>query len=161
VLNQSGVSILTHGANGSVIGSPPAAGTVGWEFLVDAAGTVKGGNFSPLAQIMAPRTEQSLAKLRDTSNNYIAPPSYLDNIPRLTTKQIGIATTVGTSTDTSQVFTGEWPLAMFGMRTELQLSLLDQAFMISGGQYALVAWLRADFQLAQPAAFAVDTGIRG
>jgi HK97 family phage major capsid protein len=160
VLNTSGITALAHGTNGSTIGSPPSATVVGWEFLVDAAGAVRSANFEPTAQIMAPRTDQSLAKLRDTSNQYIAPPAYLAGLPRLSTKQVPINLTVGTSTDTSEVYTGQWDNLMIGMRTSLQLQLLDQAFMISAGQYALVAWLRMDVQLAQPAAFAVDTGVR-
>jgi HK97 family phage major capsid protein len=107
IVNTSGVTLLAHGANGSTIGSPPAAGVMGWEFLVDAIGTIRNANFEPNAQVMAPRTPQSLAKLRDTTNQYIAPPTYLDGISRLTTKQVPINLTTGTSTDTSEVYTGE------------------------------------------------------
>jgi HK97 family phage major capsid protein len=109
---------------------------------------------------MAPRTDQSLAKLRDTTNQYIQPPRYLDNIPRLLTKQVPINLTVGTSTDCSEVYSGQWDNLLIGMRTQLQISVLDQVAMLSAGQVALVAWLRADIQLAQPAAFAVDQGVR-
>ncbi|HEX8135214.1 MAG TPA: phage major capsid protein, partial [Actinomycetes bacterium] len=133
---------------------------MGWEFLVDAAATIRNNNFTPGAQIMAPRTDQSLAKLRDTTNQYIQPPRYLDNIPRLLTKQVPINLTVGTSTDCSEVYSGQWDNLLIGMRTQLQISVLDQVAMLSAGQVALVAWLRADIQLAQPAAFAVDQGVR-
>ena len=160
VLNQSGVTLLAHGTNGSTIGSPPSAGVMGWEFLVDAAATVRNNNFQPGAQIMAPRTDQKLGLLRDTTNQYIAPPAYLNDLPRLSTKQVPINLTVGSSSDCSEVYSGQWDHLMIGMRTTLQISLLDQPFMVSAGQLALVAWLRADVQLAQPAAFAVDTGVR-
>src|SRR5206468_1890093 len=96
ILNQTGVTLTAHGANGSVIGSPPAAGTVGWEFLVDDVATVRNSNYEPNAQLMAPRTPQSLSKLRDTTNQYIQPPSYLDGVSRLQTKQIPTNLTVGT-----------------------------------------------------------------
>jgi HK97 family phage major capsid protein len=161
ILNQSGVTLLAHGANGSVIGSPPAAGTMGWEFLVDGIATVRAANFEPNAQILAPRTTQSLAKLRDTTNQYIAPPSYLDGISRLVTKQVPINVTVGTSTDTSYVFTGQWDQCMIGIRTSFNLQFLRERFLADNLQYAFLAYLRADVQLAQPAAFAVDTGVRG
>jgi HK97 family phage major capsid protein len=161
VLNQSGVTLTAHGANGSVIGSPPAAGTMGWEFLVQAAGAVKSSNFEPGAQLMAPRTEQSLSLLRDTTNQYIAPPRYLDNIPRLTTKQIPINLTTGTSTDTSEVYTGQWDNLMIGIRTDFTLQFLRERFLADNLQYAFLAYLRADVQLAQPSAFVVDTGVRG
>ncbi len=161
VLNQTGVTLTAHGANGSVIGSPPAAGTVGWEFLVDDVATVRNNNFEPNAQIMAPRTPQSLAKLRDTTNQYIAPPSYLDGISRLTTKQIPVNLTVGTSSDTSEVYTGQFDQLMVGIRTDFRLLPLRERYLADNLQYAWLAYLRADTQLAQPAAFNVSTGIRG
>jgi HK97 family phage major capsid protein len=161
VLNQTGVTLLGHGANGSVIGSPPAAGTMGWEFLVDGVATVRSFNFEPNAQIMAPRTTQSLAKLRDTTNQYIAPPSYLDGTTRLVTKQVPINVTVGSSADTSYVFTGQWNQCMIGMRTSFTLKFLGERYLADTLSYAYLAYLRADVQLAQPTAFAVDTGVRG
>lgn len=160
VLNQSGVTLTAHGANGSVIGSPPAAGTVGWEFLVDDIATVRNSNFEPNAQVMAPRTPQSLAKLRDTTNQYIAPPSYLDGITRLQTKQVPINLTVGTSTDCTEVYTGQWNLCYIGIRTDFNLRFLGERFLADNLQYAWLAYLRADVQLGQAAAFNVSTGIR-
>jgi HK97 family phage major capsid protein len=159
VLNTSGITTTSHGANGSVIGSPPAAGTMGWEFLVDSAAAVRNQNFEPNAQVMAPRTPQSLAKLRDTTNQYIAPPSYLEGIPRLQTKQVPVNLTVGTSTDCSEVYTAQWNQLMLGIRTTLRILPLRERF-IDNGQYGFLAWLRADVQLAQPAAFVVDVGVR-
>jgi HK97 family phage major capsid protein len=159
ILNQTGVTLTAHGANGSVIGSPPAAGTMGWEFLVQAGGIVQQANFTPTAQIMNPRTNQSLSLLRDTTNQYIAPPRFLDGIPRLVTKQVPINLTVGTSTDCSEVYTGQWDQCWIGVRTDLRILPLRERF-IDNGQYGFLAWMRADVQLAQPAAFNVDTGVR-
>jgi HK97 family phage major capsid protein len=161
ILNHTNVTLTAHGTNGSVIGSPPAAGTMGWEFLVDSIGTVRNFNFEPNAQVMAPRTTQSLAKLRDTTNQYIAPPSYLDGIPRLVTKQVPINLTVGSSTDTSEVYTGQWDQCLIGIRTNFSLQFLRERFLADNLQYAFLAYLRADVQLAQPTAFVVDTGVRG
>ncbi len=160
VLNTSGITATAHGTNGSVIGSPPAAGTMGWEFLVDSIAAVRNSNFEPNGQILAPRTVQSLAKLRDTTNQYIAPPSYLDGIPRLTTKQVPINLTVGTSADCSEVYTADWSQLMVGIRTDFQLRFLGERYLADNLQYAFLAYLRADIQLAQPAAFVVDTGVR-
>ncbi len=161
VLNQSGITTTAHGANGSVIGSPPAAGTMGWEFLAQAAGAVRTANFEPNAQIMAPRTTLSLGLLRDTTNQYIAPPTYLDGITRLQSKQVPINLTVGTSTDTSEVYTGQWDQCMVGIRTDFNLRFLGERYLADNLQYAFLAYLRADIQLAQPTAFVVDTGVRG
>jgi HK97 family phage major capsid protein len=161
ILNQSGVTVTTHGANGSVIGSPPAAGTMGWEFLAQAVGVVRGNNFDPTAQIMAPRTPLSLGLLRDTTNQYVAPPTYLDGVTRLTTKQVPINLTVGTSSDTSEVYTGQFDQLLIGIRTDFNLRFLGERYLADNLQYAFLAYLRADVQLAQPTAFVVDTGVRG
>jgi HK97 family phage major capsid protein len=161
VLNQSGITTTAHGANGSVIGSPPAAGTMGWEFLAQAAGAVRTANFEPDAQILAPRTALSLGLLRDTTNQYIAPPTYLDGITRLQTKQVPINLTVGTSTDCSEVYTADWSNLLVGIRTDFNLRFLGERYLADNLQYAFLAYLRADIQLAQPTAFVVDTGVRG
>jgi HK97 family phage major capsid protein len=160
ILNQTGVTLTVHGANGSVIGSPPAAGTMGWEFLAQAVGILRGANFEPNAQIMAPRTVQSLGLLRDTTNQYIAPPSLLAGIPRYTTKQVPITLTVGTSSDCSEVYTGDWSQCMVGIRTPFNIRFLGERYFADTLSYAFVAYLRADVQLSQPTAFNVDTGVR-
>jgi HK97 family phage major capsid protein len=133
---------------------------MGWEFLVDSIGAVRNLNYEPGAQIMAPRTTQSLAKLRDTTNQYIAPPTYLDGISRLTTKQVPVNLTVGSSSDCSEVYTGQWDQLMLGVRTDFQLLFLRERYIADTLSYAFLAYLRADVQVAQPAAFAVDTGVR-
>jgi Phage capsid family len=95
VLNTSGTTTTTHGANGANI--------TNYDWLLDAAGAVLANNFDPNAHIVAPRTVTSLAKLKEaTTNAYLAPPGSL--LPRLPTKQIPInrqasgSTTCGTTT---------------------------------------------------------------
>jgi HK97 family phage major capsid protein len=153
VLNQSGITTTTHGANGAVIAN--------YDFWLDSVGTVRGNNFEPNAQIQAPRSEQSLSKLKEaTTNAYLDPPAALANVPRLQTKQIPINLTVGTSTDCTEVYTAQWNQLMIGIRTDFQLRFLPERFLADNLQYAFVAYLRADVQLAQPTAFVVDTGVR-
>jgi len=151
VLNTSGITTTTHGANGANI--------TNYDWFVDAAGAVLANNFDPNAHIVAPRTVTSLAKLKEaTTNAYMAPPVSL--LPRLPTKQIPINLTVGTSTDASEIYTGQWDQLMIGIRTSFSLQFLRERFLADNLQYAFLAYLRADVQLAQPAAFTVDTGVR-
>ena len=151
VLNTSGITTTTHGANGANI--------TNYDWLLDAAGAVLANNFDPNAHIVAPRTVTSLAKLKEaTTNAYLAPPALL--LPRLPTKQIPINLTVGTSTDASEIYTGQWDQLMIGIRTSFSLQFLRERFLADNLQYAFLAYLRADVQLAQPAAFVVDTGVR-
>lgn len=154
VLNQSGITTTGHGANGDTMAN------LSYNFLIDSVGAVLGNNFTPTATIEAPRTEVSLGKLKDTTNQYIRPPAMLENIPRLTTKQIPTNLTVGTSTDCSEVYTGQWNMLGIGIRTGFRIQFLGERF-ADNGQVAFLAWLRADVQLFQPGAFVVDTGVRG
>jgi HK97 family phage major capsid protein len=155
VLNQSGVTLTAHGANGTTITT-----TTAYDWHLDAAGTVRAANFTPNAHIQAPRTSTSLSKLREaTTSAYLAPPPGL--LPMLTTKTVPINVTTGTSTDTSYIFTADWSQLMVGMRTDFNLRFLGERFIADNLQYAFLAYLRADVQLAQPAAFVVDTGVRG
>jgi HK97 family phage major capsid protein len=151
VLNQSGVTLSAHGANGTAISN--------YDWWLDAKGTVLAGNFEPNAHIQAPRSSTSLAKLKEaTTNAYLAPPAGM--LPMLTTKTIPINVTVGTSTDTSYIITADWSNLLVGIRTDFTLRFLGERYLADNLQYAFLAYLRADVQLAQPAAFVVDTGVR-
>jgi HK97 family phage major capsid protein len=155
VLNQSGVTLTAHGANGALIATATA-----YDWHLDAAGAVRAANFTPNNHIQAPRTSTSLSKLREaTTSAYLAPPPNM--LPMLTTKSVPITVTTGTSTDTSYIFTGQWDQLMLGIRTDFSLRFLGERFLADNLQYAFLAYLRADVQLAQPTAFVVDTGIRG
>jgi HK97 family phage major capsid protein len=107
---------------------------------------------------VAPRTVTSLAKLKEaTTNAYMTPPDSM--LPILPTKQIPINLTVGSSVDCSEIYTGQWDQLWIGLRTNFNIRFLQERY-ADNGQYALLASLRADVQLAQPAAFVVDTGVR-
>jgi HK97 family phage major capsid protein len=155
VRNQAGVTITSHGANGSTITT-----TTAYDWHLDAKGVVAGNNFEPNAHVQAPRTSVSLSKLREaTTSAYLAPPPNM--LPMLTTKQVPINLTVGTSTDCSEIYTADWSNLMVGVRTDFQLLFLRERFLADNLQYAFLAFLRADIQLAQPSAFVVDVGVRG
>jgi len=152
VLNQSGVTLTAHGANGTAI--------TNYDWWLDAIGAVRAAGFEPTAHVQAPRSSTSLSKLKEaTTNAYLAPPSGL--LPMLTTRSVPITVTTGTSTDTSYVFTADWSNLMVGIPTGFTLRFLGERFLADTLSYSFVAYLRADVQLAQPTAFVVDTGVRG
>jgi HK97 family phage major capsid protein len=151
VLNQSGVTATAHGANGTAI--------TNYDWWLDAIGAVRAAGFEPNAHIQAPRSSTSLSKLKETSTlAYLAPPAGL--LPMLTTKSIPITLTTGTSTDTSYVFTADWSNLLVGIRTDFRLRFLGERYLADNLQYAFLAYLRADVQVAQPTAFVVDSGVR-
>jgi HK97 family phage major capsid protein len=151
VLNQTGVTLTSHGAAGSAISN--------YDWWLDAIGAVRAAGFEPNAHIQAPRSSTSLSKLKEaTTNAYLTPPAGL--LPMLTTKSVPINITVGASTDTSYVFTADWSNLMVGIRTDFNLRFLGERYLADSLTYAFLAYLRADIQLAQPTAFVVDTGVR-
>ena len=151
ILNQSGVTLTSHGANRKAISN--------YDWWLDAIGAVRAAGFEPMAHVQAPRSSTSLSKLKEaTTNAYLAPPAGL--LPMLTTRSVPTTVTTGTSTDTSYVFTGQWDQLMLGIRTGFTLRFLGERFLADTLSYSFAAYLRADVQLAQPSAFVVDTGVR-
>jgi HK97 family phage major capsid protein len=131
-----------------------------WDALLDSVGRLRDQNETPTAQILADRSARSLAKLKDSSGAYLAPPTYLADVPRLVTSQVGVANTVGTSTDASDVFTADWTQLYIGVRIALTITLLEERYMPDAGQFGFVGWWRGDIQVARPKAFDVVTGVR-
>jgi HK97 family phage major capsid protein len=153
IRNQSGVTIQSLGANGAT--------PTNWDPLVDAVAGVEGRNITPDAAILAPRSEQTLAKLKDTTNQPLQPPDYVRRLPRLTSNQIPLNLTQGTSTDTSEIYVGRWADCLIGLRGGIgvRMKTLDQRF-ADTMEIGLLAWIRADIQLAHPESFQVVTGVR-
>jgi HK97 family phage major capsid protein len=151
VRNQTGVTVTAFGgANGAT--------PTNYDHLLDALQVLRGANFEPTSIIQSPRSETTLAKLKD-GTAYLAPPVQLENIPRYVTNQIPGNLTVGTSTDTTEVYVGDWRQLLLGVRTSFNIRFLPERY-ADTGEVAFLANLRADVQLAQPAAFNVITGVR-
>ncbi len=151
VKNTPGVALTPFGVNGTT--------PTNVDFLVDAAGRLADANENPTGIIYSGRTARSLAKLKDTTGQPIELPSYLASIPTYATQQVGNAFTVGTSTDTSDVFVADWAQLLVGIRTELQISVLAERY-ADYGQVGFVAWMRSDIAVARAKAFDVTTGVR-
>jgi HK97 family phage major capsid protein len=147
--NVTEVTKTSLGANG-------AAPT--YDALIDSVFRVRGSNHEPTAQIMANRTAQTFAKAKDTTGQYLTPPAALDGIQRLTTVQVPTNLTVGSSSLTSDVFTGDWSELLIGVRTRLEISVLRERS-ADVGAYELLAWWRGDIAVARPAAFDIVTGV--
>lgn len=122
VRNTTGVVITSFGGTN---GAAPAD----YDHLIDAVQVLRGGNCEPNAIIQSPRSETTLSKLKEaTTNAYLTPPPQLADIPRYTTNQIPGNPTTGTSTDTTEVYVGDWSNLWIGMRTELILGTLTERY---------------------------------
>lgn len=154
VRNQPGVTVQSLGANGAVPTS--------WDALVDAVAAVQAANFQPNAAIYSPRAGATFAKLKDNTGQPLQRPPFLDGLALLPSAQIPNDLVQGTSNDASELYVAKWDELLIGVRPSLsvQVKVLDQPFATSNMQVAILCWLRADVQLAHPAAFAVTTGVR-
>lgn len=159
IRNQTGVTIdsATFGANG--------AAPTNYDFLSNAVQTIRAANGEPNAVIFAPRTAGELDRLKDTTNQPLRPPSSFEDLRKLVTAQIPINLTVGSNSDTSEVYVGQWNELLIGVRRSITIEVSRQAS--TGGESAfdrlqvhIRAYLRADVQLSQPSHFVVVTGIR-
>jgi HK97 family phage major capsid protein len=102
------------------------AALTNYDPLVDAVGTLRDNNENPTAAIYSPRTGRALAKLKDTTNQPLSVPSYLDGVARYETNQIPNTLTQGSSTLASDVFVGDWSQLYVGIRTQLQIQVLSE-----------------------------------
>lgn len=152
IRNHSGVTVQSLGANGA---------TVTWDHVIDAVANVRNQNHEPNAILWSSRTQQSLDKTKDAQSRYLEPPSSIAPIRRFTSNQVPNNLTVGTSNDCSEIYTGRWSECLVGIRTDLRFRtrVLKERF-ADNLQIGLLAYLRADVQLAHGEGFNVTTGVR-
>lgn len=150
VKNFVGLTTQSMGANGLALPN--------YDKYVDAALDVMNANLTPTGIIQAPRTEASLAKLKDTTNQPLMPPALVAGLPRYATKQVPVNLTQGTANNASDAFIADWSQLMIGMRTEIGIDILKERYSDTG-EYAALAWMRADVQAASIAAFSAIIGI--
>lgn len=147
-----GLQITSMGTNGGQLTSYAP-------FLdaVLALQTVNEGAVSAI--VLAPRSNRAIAGLVDGQGQPLQPPPILANVPILATMGIPVNQTQGTSNVASSAFLGDFSQVLVGIRTQLQITVLNERF-AEYGQVGFVGWLRADVQVARPAALAKITGIK-
>lgn len=148
VLNQTGVELFAIGANG---------GALTIDMLIDRVVAIRNANAEPNAVITSPRTDGGITKLaKDSQGNYFALPSPLAELGRFYTTTVPNNLAKGTGTNLSELYMGDWAQLLIGMRTALRIETLRERF-ADTGEYAFLAWMRMDVQLAHGAAFSVIT----
>jgi len=156
IRNQTGVTIQSLGANGA---------TPTYANFSTAVQTVRENNGEPNAAIIAPRTAGTLDRLVDSTGQPLRAPTSYEELRILTSAQIPVNLTQGTSVDTSEAYVGDWSSLLIGVRRSITIEVSRQAS--TGGESAfdrlqvhIRAYLRADVQLSTPAHFVVMTGLR-
>lgn len=159
-----GVTLVPFADTGS-----PADGVPGdFDFLVDLIGTVRAENFNPTARIYNSALATTLAKLKDTTRQPLRAPQLVLDVPELIAN--GIANDLGAggspaTGDGTEAYVGDFAQLMLGMRTTLTLEISRQAADTDGSAFRnmqvwIRGYIRADYQLARPEAFAISTGVQ-
>lgn len=154
--NPTGITVNTAVTDKSALGTNGVAFT--YDHLIDAVGGVRGRNEQVTGAIMAPRSYQSLGKLKDTQGRYLQKPDYLADVPLLQSGNVPINQTCGTAGNASTLVTGDFRQAMIGVRTDFGVQVFD-APAATTGQLLVVSWMRLDVAIGRGSAFAVRTGL--
>jgi HK97 family phage major capsid protein len=148
---QSGIQAVSMGTNGAAL--------TNWTKVLDAVQALEAANAGSInAMVMAPRTARVINGFVDTTNQPLQPPPRLASIPRLVSTAVPIDETQGSASNASSIFLGDFTQVIFGLRTDLTVTLLQERF-ADNGQFAFIAWMRFDVALARPAALARIAGI--
>jgi HK97 family phage major capsid protein len=154
ILNTSGILAVSSGANGATSAVAKYFNlTAGVQSIMEANGPMPNG------AIMTPRSLVGFANQTDTTGQSLTRLQLLDGITFKTTTQIPNNLTVGTSTDCSEIYLGDFSKLVFAMREQMSIQLLKETFATSG-QVAFLCHVRADVAVLYPKAFAVITGVR-
>jgi HK97 family phage major capsid protein len=132
-------------------------GTLSYGAVSQAVQLIQTANHTPNAMIAHPRDYGIVDRLQDTTNQPLQPPQSYSNLMHLPSAQVpllqGGSPEIGAS-----AFVGDWREMLIGMRREL--NIVVSAVASDGSESAfdkyqiwVAAWLRADIQLARPAAF--------
>ena len=151
-MNVSGVQAVANGANGAALANYANLFS-GVQAVLQADAPM------PSAAIMSPRSLVKLGGLIDTTNQPLRIPGMLEPIKLLGTSQIPNNLTVGTSSDCSEIYMGDFTKMAMMLRESLSVQILTELY-AGTGQLAFMCHARADFAVMYPAAFAVVTGVR-
>lgn len=152
ILNTSGINSVTNGANGLSLAS--------YANLFSAVQAILQADAPmPTAAIMSPRSLVKLGGLIDTTNQPLNVPPMLQPMKLIATSQVPNNLTVGSSTDCSEIYLGDFRNIVMMLRENLSIQLMTEAY-ASTGEIGFIAHARVDFAAMYPAAFAVVTGVR-
>ncbi len=150
--NTSGIQAVGNGANGLSL-----SGYL--NFFSSMQAILQADAPMPTAAIMSPRSLVKLGGLTDTTNQPLNVPPMLQSMKLIATSQIPNNLTVGTSTDCSELYIGDFANMLMMLRENLSVQLLAEAY-AGTGEIGFVAHARVDFAVLYPAAFALVTGVK-
>lgn len=158
-----GIANAGGGLNSTSMGGNGATPTDYDKFL-DAMYETEADAFENTAVLLHPRTLHTLAKIKTGISGdltKLAPPPRFAELRKLPTTQVPINLTVGSNSDCSTAFFGDWSRLVIGFRPSMAVRVqTDPYSQSSNGQVVILAYLRADVGLLNREAFSILTGIR-
>jgi HK97 family phage major capsid protein len=154
ILNTTNVNAVGNGANGASLATTAYANFASAVQLI-----LEDDAPMPTAAIMSPRSLVVLGGLLDTTNQPRQRPQMLAQMPFFATSQVPNNLTVGTSTDCSEIYVGDFTQMVYVQRENLSIELLRERY-AENGQLAFMCHARVDVAVLYPKAFAVVTGVR-
>jgi HK97 family phage major capsid protein len=154
LLNQAGITTVPNGTNGASLS------TIRYANLLTAYQNILGANAGiPTAAIMAPRTLVGFAGLAASDNQPLQRPQLLQPMRFLSTTQIPVNLTVGTSNDCSEIYVGDFSRAFWAMREDVNV-MASPDTAAATGEVEFFVHARMDFVVEYVQAFNVIAGVR-
>lgn len=154
LLNVAGVQAVGNGTNGASLA------TLKYANLFSAVQALLQADAPmPTAAIMSPRSLVGLGQLADSTAQPLRVPGMLEPMQLIGTSQIPNTLTVGSSTDCTEMYVGDFGNLYFMMRENVSIQVLNELY-AGTGEIGFACHVRADVMCTYPAAFAVVTGIR-
>lgn len=154
ILNTTGIQAVANGTNGASLATTAYA-----NFISAIQALLAADALMPTAAIMSPRSLTGLAGLLDTTNQPREQPAILDNTKFIAISQIPNNLTVGSSSDCSEIYVGDFSTVTYFMREGVSVQLLKELY-AGTGEIGFACHTRVDVGLTYPVALAVVTGVR-
>lgn len=154
ILNTSGIHTVTNGANGTSLATTAYA-----NFISAIQAILSADGPMPTAGIMSPRSLIGLAGLLDTTNQPRNRPPILDACQFLTTSQIPNNLTVGSSSDCTEIYIGDFSSVIYFMREGISIQVLRELH-AGTGEIGFACHTRLDVAVTYPKKIALVTGVR-
>lgn len=147
----AGISEVSMGTDGAAV-----TNYVPW---LDALEQLETANSpAPTAAIHHPRTQRAINGLTDTTNQPLARPQALAELPYMSTTSVPIDQTQGTAVDASTSLVADWSSLLIGMRQQMRVLVLRERF-ADDLQVGFLVYMRADVQVEHAARFCRIVGI--
>lgn len=152
ILNTTNVNSVTQGTNGATI--------INYSPILSAMLAVRKQNgATPTAWITSPDAVVKYAGLVDSTGQPLQAPDMVRRLRQYDTTQIPINLTVGTSTDCTEQYVGDFSGVYYLMRENVSIQILKELYSATG-QIGFLVHARLDTFIAYPKAFAVVKGTR-